>query len=321
MPKGALTGPFTGWKGWYMATGAGWAHSRKALLAAHDEAKRLGAKFVSGDSRGKVVRFIYTDSGSDIRGAETVDGVRHLADRIILTAGANAPQLLDFENQLRPTAWTLAHIPMTETEAEVYKDLPVLFNIEKGFFMEPDEDRRELKICDEHPGYCNFVPPLPESGKPLPDANGHFPQSVPLAKHQIPIPAAERCREFLRDTMPHLSERPFSFARVCWCVDTPDRGFLITYHPKYPSLVLGSGDSGHGYMHITTIGGFIADCMEGVLEARYKKAWRWRSETIKGFWGDQLLGRWGAGNKILDIREAERYGWTNVPPREAVEFE
>lgn len=46
---------------------------------------------------------------------------------------------------------------MTPEELRLYKDLLVLFNIERGFFMEPDEDNGELKICDEHPGYCNWV--------------------------------------------------------------------------------------------------------------------------------------------------------------------
>lgn len=60
--------------------------------------------------------------------------------------------------------------------------------------------------------------------------------SVPFAKHQIPGEAEERVRGFLRETMPHLAERPFSFARICWCADTPNRAFLISKHPDYPSL-------------------------------------------------------------------------------------
>lgn len=79
--------------------------------------------------------------------------------------------------------------------------------------------------------------------------------SVPFAKHQIPKEAEERARGFLRETMPHLADRPFSFARICWCADTPNRAFLISKHPEYPSLVLGCGASGHGFCHIPVIGG------------------------------------------------------------------
>jgi sarcosine oxidase/L-pipecolate oxidase len=300
MPKGVLTGDFPGWEGYYKPTGAGWVHARKALVATYTEAKRLGVTFITGSPEGKVASLLHKDG--DVRGAITADGKEHLADRTILSMGANAPQLLDFENQLRPTAWTLAHIAMTEEETKLYKNLPVLFNIEKGFFMEPDEDKHELKICDEHPGYCNWVQ---QPGSALP-------QSVPIAKHEIPVSSERRMREFLREIMPHLAERPFTFARMCWCVDTPNRAFLITYHPRYPSLVVASGDSGHGYMHIPSIGGFIVDALEGKLESRFAKSWRWRPETAREFWGHDKLDRFGAGNKMLDLKETETEGWTNI---------
>lgn len=29
---------------------------------------------------------------------------------------------------------------MTEDECKLYKDLPVMFNVDRGFFIEPDED-------------------------------------------------------------------------------------------------------------------------------------------------------------------------------------
>lgn len=150
MPKGVLTGDFPGWEGWWKAKDAGWVHARKSLEAAAKEAERLGVRFIFGGEAGQVERLIY--AGGDVKGAMTRDGTEHCADRTILCAGANATAIFDMKNQLRPTAWTLSHIKMTEEEVKLYKNLPVLFNIESGFFMEPDEDNHELKICDEHPG-------------------------------------------------------------------------------------------------------------------------------------------------------------------------
>jgi sarcosine oxidase/L-pipecolate oxidase len=300
MPTGVLTGDFPGWEGYYKPSGAGWVHARKALVSACNAAERLGVNFITGSPEGKVTSLVL--KGGDVRGAITADGVEHLAHRTILAMGANAPQLIDFENQLRPTAWTLAHIPMTEAETRLYKDLPVLFNIEKGFFMEPDEDKHELKLCDEHPGYCNWVD---QPGSTLP-------QSVPVAKQEVPASAERRMREFLREVMPHLADRPFSFARMCWCADTPNRAFLITYHPMHPSLIVAAGDSGHGFMHIPSIGGFIVDCMENKLEPKFAKSWRWRPETASKFWGRDILNRFGAGNKMLDVSETDIEGWTEI---------
>ncbi|KAH8601751.1 oxygen oxidoreductase [Bisporella sp. PMI_857] len=298
MPEGVLTGDFPGWKGGFKRSGAGWVFARGALMAAYEESKRLGVKFITG-SEGNVTKFVIDHN--DIVGVEIENGKRHLADTIILANRAQAPSLLDFKDQLRPTAWTLAHIKMTPEERELYKNLPVLFNIEKGFFMEPDAERGELKICDEHPGYTNFID----------TPNGKA--SVPFARQQIPLEAEERVRDFLRDTMPQLTDRPFSFARVCWCADTPDRHFLIDRHPQWPSLVLAVGGSGHGFMHISSIGGLVADTMEGVLDERLKEAFRWRPETaINRDWQD-VQGRRGGPNRVMDFKEVKE--WTSIPPR------
>jgi sarcosine oxidase/L-pipecolate oxidase len=299
MPKGVLTGDFPGWKGGFKKDGAGWVFAKGALVATFKEAKRLGVKFITGP-QGNVRKLIEVEG--TVVGVETVDGTKHLADTTILAAGAQAPKILDFENQLRPTAWTLAHIKMSKEECELYKNLPVLFNIESGFFMEPDAENGELKICDEHPGYCNWTT----------DDTGNK-ASVPFAKHQIPLEAETRVREYLRDTMPQLMDRPFSFARICWCADTPDRNFLIDRHPYLKNLVLAVGGSGHGFMHITSVGGFVADTLEEKLDARLRQAFRWRPETaVNRNWGD-VQSRRGGPNKVMDFGTVK--GWTDIPPR------
>lgn len=313
MPEGVLTGDFPGWKGWFKKTGCGWVHARKALVSAATEAQRLGVKLVTGSPQGKVTSLIY-ESG-DVKGAITEDGTHHYADRTILCAGACAAQLLDMKDQLRPTAWTLAHIKMTAEEAKLYKNLPVLFNVERGFFMEPDEERRELKICDEHPGYCNWLSPPQGHANTAQNVYSNGFTSAPFSKHQIPLVSEQGVRQFLRETMPHLAERPFSFARICWCADTPNRAFLISSHPEYPSLTLGVGGSGHGFMHIPTIGGYIADCMEGNLDERMKRTWRWRPETAVGRQWKDVQGRMGGSYSVLNLADVDENEWTTIPAK------
>lgn len=286
-------------KGGFKKDGAGWVFARGALVATFEEAKRLGAKFITGPA-GDVQKLIV--QGGDVVGAETSDGTKHFASTTILTAGAQAPKLLDLKKQLRPTAWTLAHIKMTKEECELYKNLPVLFNIESGFFMEPDAENGELKICDEHPGYCNWT--TDDAGQKA---------SVPFAKHQIPVEAEIRVREFLQATMPQLKDRPFTSARICWCADTPDRNFLIDRHPDFKSLVLGVGGSGHGFMHITSVGGFIADTLEGVLDERLKHAFRWRPETAVNRDWENVQSRRGGPNRVMDFGTVKE--WTNIPSK------
>lgn len=203
-------------------------------MAAAQEAAKLGVKFVAGTPHGKVITLIFENN--DVKGAVTADGKIWRADYTFLCAGASAGQFLDFHDQLRPTAWTLAHIPLEPQERAQYKNIPIIFNIEKGFFFEPEGKRGEIKICDEHPGYTNMVP----------SANGSSLLGIPFEKTQIPKESEMRIRELLKETMPQLVDRPFSFSRICWCADTPDREFIIDKHPQHPSLILGCGASGRG---------------------------------------------------------------------------
>ena len=300
MPEGVLQGHFPGWRGFWKQGGAGWVLASGAMKAMHAEAVKLGVQFVTGDPKGSVDSLLYSQNSKTVLGACTSDGTTHTAKHTILSAGANSDRLLDFKNQLRPTAWTLAHIPLSKEEAALYKDLPVLYGVDRGFFIEPDAERHEMKLCDEHPGYIN---PVIEDGK--------F-RSCPFARHQIPAEAEARMRLLLRETMPQLAEREFSFARICWDADTVDRRFLIDRHPEIENLIVAVGGSGNGFMTSPAIGMLVADVLndKGEIEERVKKMLRWRPETAvnRDWWDSQ--GRYGADGKVMDLREVKQ--WTNI---------
>ena len=302
MPTGVLQGDFPGWRGFWKQRGAGWVFARGAIKAMYDEARRLGVRFVTGELEGNVTEIMLTFTNRDsVLGARTTDGIMHTANQTILAAGANSSALLDFKKQIRATAWTLAHVPLSAEEAPLYKNLPVLYGVDRGFFIEPDVDKHEMKICDEHPGYIN----------PVMDSNGEM-HSVPFARHQIPREAETRMRLFLSETMPHLPEREFSFARICWDADTVDRMFLIDRHPELKNLVVAVGGSGNGFMACPAIGILVADVLQdkGEIEARFRKMMRWRPETSvdRNWWDTQ--GRYGADGKVMDFRNVEE--WTSI---------
>lgn len=300
MPRGVLQGDFAGWRGFWKQGGAGWVFASGAMKAMHAEAIKLGVEFVTGDPTGKVDALIFSNDLKTVCGARTTDGTSHSARHTILAAGANSDFLVDFKGQLRPTAWTLAHIPLSREEAVLYKDLPVLYGVDRGFFIEPDAEAHELKLCDEHPGYIN---PVINEGKL---------RSVPFARHQIPAEAETRMRLFLRDTMPQLAEREFSFARLCWDADTVDRRFLIDKHPEVENLIVAVGGSGNGFMTSPAIGVLVADVLEnkGEVEERVKRMLRWRPEIAvdRDWWDSQ--GRYGADGKVMDLRDVKE--WTTI---------
>ncbi|KAF2500120.1 fructosyl amine:oxygen oxidoreductase [Lophium mytilinum] len=301
MPKGVLTGSFPKWRGYWKKKGAGWVFARGALEAMYAESMRLGVRYVTGGHQGKVDSLIISSSAEDVKtvsGAKTADGAEHKADYTVLAAGAYSDQLLDFKKQLRPTAWTLAHLPMSTKEARLWRDLPVLYGVDRGFFIEPDEDKHEIKICDEHPGYCNFV----EVDREV--------RSVPFARQQIPIGAEHRMRLLLAEVVPHLADRPFSFARICWDADTPDRFFLIDRHPEVSNLMVAVGGSGHGFMTNPAVGVLAVDALEGVMEPRLQKMMKWRPETAVGRDWYATQDRFGADGKIMDLSIVK--DWTSI---------
>ncbi|KAL1301581.1 hypothetical protein AAFC00_005814 [Neodothiora populina] len=111
MPEGVLNGEFPGWRGFWRKKGAGWVFARGAMMSAYSEACRLGVKFVAGDPVGKVQALIYDEDAGKVLGARTADAVEHLAEHVILAAGASSDLIFDFEGQLRQTAWVSTRIP------------------------------------------------------------------------------------------------------------------------------------------------------------------------------------------------------------------
>ncbi|KAI0205857.1 fructosyl-amino acid oxidase [Astrocystis sublimbata] len=319
MPEGVLQGDFVGWKGFAKSGNAGWVFAAGAIRSARDEAERLGVQFITGE-QGLVTELLFADGASRnngsapgpaaLLGAKSADGTIHRAHTTILSNGANADQLLDLKFQLRPTAWTKAHIKMSAEEAMLYKDLPVLFNIEKGFFMEPSAETHELKICDEHPGYINPIYADDDSKTII--------GSMPFAKHQIPLEAEERVRALLGETMPQLADRPFSFARICWDADTVDRYPLLDwYTPDHVGdgaeggrFLLAIGGSGHSFKTMPAMGQVVLEFLEGREDDRTKRAFRWRPEIAvdRNWWAVQ--DRWGAQGKVMDFNDVK--GWTSI---------
>lgn len=56
---------------------------------------------------------------------------------------------------------------------------------------------------------------------------------------------------------------------------TPSSDFIIAPHPAIKGLHVATGDSGHGWKFITTIGDMILDSMEGKLHKKLAEKWAW----------------------------------------------
>lgn len=284
-----LTGPLKGWRGYFYDEDEpkhGWVEARNSMVAAAKEAEHLGVKFISGDD-GKVEKLVVEELTAQCIGVETTSHKKYSADRIVLSAGAGTDLLMDFKGQLEAKCFTLAHVFIEEEDRQKYKDLPLVFNAESGFFFEPDPEGL-MKICNEFPGYTNFDK---QTGK-----------STPLRREAIPKEAAAGIRKFLKDTMPELADKELLYPKICWCTDSPDRQLIIDTHPDYENVILATGDSGRSFNMLPIIGKYISDIItKGVkgLEAEDRRVWRWRPETSGD--RDNKQSRWGGSGHVTDL--------------------
>ncbi|KAK8087267.1 hypothetical protein PG994_002241 [Apiospora phragmitis] len=317
MPHGVLTGDLTGWRGFIRRAGAGWVEARDVLLDVYAAAAEGGATFVCDPEAGRIAELLYDEGDDEVVGAKTADGETHRADFTILTAGAGASALVDFENQLRPTAWTLAHVPLTAAEAPAYAELPVLFAVDEGFFLSPPKSAiaagdAELKICDEHPGYIHLVSEE--------DGDKKEKQPVPIPRAAIPGVSAANMHKLLQATVPQLADRDVLWPRLCWDADSPDRLFLIARPPSRDSaqqqrLLVAAGGSGNGFMNSPAVGILVADLLEDRLEERMAKSLRWRPETAADRDWFDTQGRFGGSGKVVDLSEIPDGDWFEGPAR------
>lgn len=128
----AYDGPMLNWKT-YWNSSAGWASARAALKRMADTAQKKGVKYITG-SAGHVSNLLFNDNGKCM-GAKTVHGSTHLADEIILAAGAAAASILDMKSQLVAKGHTVGHIQLEPDEVEKYASMPIVDHLEGGKYI------------------------------------------------------------------------------------------------------------------------------------------------------------------------------------------
>lgn len=262
-----VTGKLDGWNINVWNPTAGWANSGEALRRMAVAAENNGVKYITGEA-GYVQKLLYSDG--TCTGAVARDGTVHKAEMVIMSAGAWTPSLLDLDGQLTAKGHAVAHIQMTPEETQRYASLPILDSLELGYFFPPQEDGI-FKMA--HSQFITNMTTSPISG---------ITTSIPHTFNQsptddLPLDIEATMRRNLRRVFPELADRPFCYTRLCWDADTADRHFLVTRHPARRGLCIAAGGSAHGFKFLPIVGKYIADFLEGKLEAEIAHHWRWRA--------------------------------------------
>ncbi|VUC25014.1 unnamed protein product [Clonostachys rosea] len=289
----AFSGPVEGWTGYFNKL-AGYGHSANALRAVYEDCVKLGVKFETGPQRGEVESLIYSSSrgGTSCIGAKTKGGHIHLADTTILALGADVCNLVPrLGKQVAGRCWGVVHIQLTPEEAETLRGIPVTNVRDLAFFFEPDRTTNKLKFCHMGGGYTNYAGSA--DGFSLPYSKLEDSQFVP-EEDEIYI------RRLLREVLPQFADRPLIDQHLCWFADTDDSDYIVDFVPgTNSSLVVLSGDSGHGFKMLPIFGGFVKDLLDKGVQSQPK--WQWKETKAKS------TGAWrsSAGQELANIPRAK----------------
>ncbi|KAJ5699072.1 FAD dependent oxidoreductase [Penicillium macrosclerotiorum] len=292
-----LDGPLSGWKG-YFNRFDGYAHSANALAAVYRATQAAGVRFFLGE-QGAVDEIVYVSTlkGRKCAGIRTKNGRFHPAALTIVAAGAGAGRLVpQLGQQVVAKSWSVAHVHLTDEETSALRGIPVTYARDLGFLFEPDPKTNLLKLCPMGGGYINTDPKTGVSHAPLSLEESAF----------VPEEDEKQMRKLLAHTFPSLADRPLVKKSLCWFADTNDSDFIVDYIPNMESsVILMSGDSGHGFKMFPIVGSFITDLLEAPDNKQPVSRWRWKHPNPAAGkaadWGGEVSWRLGQSKELSSI--------------------
>ena len=274
----------------------GYAHSADALEGVYRLTRAAGVRFFLGEVEGAVGEIVYEDG---VGGEKKAVGVRtknecvHKTEVVIVAAGAAAGRLVsEIGTQVVAKAWSVAHVRLTDEETSALRGIPVTYARDLGFLFEPDPKTNLLKVCPMGGGVVNTDG---MTGVSLP------PEDQLQASAILPREDEQRIRRLLRETLPGLAERPLVRRSLCWFADTRDSDFIVDYVPgTEESVVLLSGDSGHGFKMFPIVGEWVLDLFQRrkVVRWAYKSANR--GDRVD--WGGDVSWRVGETKELVEVQ-------------------
>lgn len=268
---------------------AGYGHASNSLLKVYEEAKRLGVKFIFG-SKGNARKVVNNSS------IQVESGEIYSADKILIAAGAATGFIVDLQDQIRALGLFVTHIKLSPEEYNTYKDIPIFFSAEYGYFFPPDAKHRHMKIALTYSDAENMITDPFNKNKTI---------SLPRFKEQhkqdtFPKNGEIHVRRLLQKTIPKLSQHELFNSKLCWISDTPTSDFLIDKLPDSKNIVVACGDAGHGYKFLPNIGKYIVLKLEDNLDEVTSKRWCWKNEPV---WPVQFVSR--AKREHVDVKNVD----------------
>lgn len=214
---------------------AGYLLVERCVLAHLAAAKQHGAELKTGVT-------VQSWQADDGRVTVATDQGIFTADKLVITAGAWAPQLLA-DLGIKMTV-RRKHLHWFEGNDPVYRgpNAPTFFyEMPHGLFYGfPAVDELGVKVA-EHSGGEEVADPLTDE-RPLEE------------------PDLARVRDFISRQLPFVGiSAGHRRHAVCFYTMSPDEQFIIDRHPRHPNVVFSAGLSGHGFKFTSVLGEVMAD--------------------------------------------------------------
>lgn len=251
----AIAARFPAWRAGVYRAGyfnpiGGWAESGRVVEKLVAETRASGVVLCDSKVSG------LDESEARVRGVVLESGARIAADAVLVAAGSWTPMLVPrLADRLWSTAQTVLHFHTDDVASFRPPHFPVWAGAigAEGWYGFPALEDGRVKVANHGAGRRVD----PDDGREV------------LAADE------ERCRSFLRDALPALAEAPIVGRRVCLYSDSFDGDFLVDRDPEHENLFVATGGSGHGFKFAPSLGGIIADVVEG-KQNRWAPRFRWR---------------------------------------------
>ncbi|CAK7221356.1 hypothetical protein SEUCBS140593_004543 [Sporothrix eucalyptigena] len=289
-----LVGPMQGWTGYHNKFG-GYARAGRAMKAMYDACAASGVQFVLGPRDGHITSLLF--DGKHCTGARAASGSEHTAARTIVCLGADVARLVpQLAGQITAKAWSVAHLQLTREQARSLAGIPVVNCRDLGFFFEPDAETGLVKLCAHSAGLTNYQHIAGRRGQVSLPAH-----AKDDAGRGIPREDENKIVRLIAETMPQFSHLPLVRKFICWCGDTADSNYIIDFVPgtEAQSLMVFSGDSGHGFKMLPVAGRWARAVMERGEQTLAR--WKWKQDPQGS--ADDIHWRPGRLKDFKDIEE------------------
>lgn len=188
-----------------------------------------------------VVSWLADDNGVSV----TTKSATYSADQLVLAVGARTLSLLDG-----------LKFPLTVERQSV-------------FWFEPgagdsryDEPNFPIYAHEYVPGeICYGFPRLTPGVKASVMHSGEIVSDADTVRRDVLGDEVEPLQQALTGVLPGLAQAPVIGRDVCLFTNTPDRDFVIDFHPAYRRVLVSSACSGHGFKFASVIGEIHADLL------------------------------------------------------------